>query len=108
MVREPAGPSNVADLSATPHDVLINTTAVGLRSDESPVQAEAIDANAVVMDAVYDPPETALLRDAAARGARTVPGKWMLVYQAAQQFELWTGRQAPIEVMADAFDRAGE
>ncbi len=79
-----------------------------MRSNASPVPAEAIGADAVVMDAVYDPPETALLRDAAARGARTVSGKWMLVYQAAQQFELWTGRPAPIEVMAEAFDRAGE
>ncbi len=99
---------SLTDLSATPHDVLVNTTSVGLRSDESPVLAEAIDADAVVMDAVYDPTETALLRDAAARGARTVSGKWMLVYQAAQQFELWTGHPAPIEVMAEAFDRAGE
>ena len=97
---------SLADLSDTPHDVLVNTTAVGLRSSESPVLAQAIDAGAVVMDAVYDPPRTQLLRDAAARGARTVGGKWMLVYQAAQQLELWTGRPAPVEIMAEAFDRA--
>ena len=59
------------------------------------------------MDAVYDPPETRLLRDARARGARAVGGKWMLVYQAAEQTALWTGRKAPVEAMADAFDRAG-
>ncbi len=34
-------------------------------------------------------------------------GKWMLVYQAAEQVALWTGRKAPVEAMADAFDRAG-
>jgi len=61
-----------------------------------------------VMDAVYDPEETRLLREARARGARTVAGKWMLVYQAAEQFEEWTGREAPLDVMARAFDEAGE
>ena len=49
----------------------------------------------------------AMLRDAEAAGARTVGGKWMLVYQAAEQLETWTGRTAPVEVMAAAFDRAG-
>jgi shikimate dehydrogenase len=97
---------SLAELADTPHDVLVNTTAVGLRSDASPVDAQAIEAGAVVMDAVYDPPQTALLRDAAARGARTIIGKWMLVYQAAQQLERWTGRPAPIEIMAKAFDRS--
>jgi shikimate 5-dehydrogenase len=60
------------------------------------------------MDAVYDPEETRLLCDARARGATVVPGKWMLVYQAAEQFEAWTGVEAPTEVMARAFDRAGQ
>ena len=100
------GAGSLADLSDTPHDVLVNTTPVGLRSDESPVLSQAIEAGSVVMDAVYDPPQTALLRDAAARDARTVPGKWMLVYQAGQQLEQWTGRPAPIDVMAKAFDQA--
>ncbi len=95
------------ELSSTPHDVLVNTTSVGLRGDASPVDAAAISPEAVVMDAVYDPEQTRLLRDAAARGARTVTGKWMLVHQAAEQIALWTGRRAPLEVMAEAFDAAG-
>jgi shikimate dehydrogenase len=94
-------------LASTPHDVLVNTTTVGLRGDASPVDAAAISADAVVMDAVYDPEQTRLLRDAAARGARTVTGKWMLVHQAAEQIALWTGRRAPLEVMAEAFDAEG-
>jgi shikimate dehydrogenase len=57
-----------------------------------------------VLDAVYDPLETRLLREAAASGARTVSGKWWLVHQAAAQLERWTGRAAPIDVMAAAFD----
>jgi len=59
------------------------------------------------MDAVYDPETTTLLAHARSKGARTIGGKWMLVYQAAAQFEAWTGRDAPIEVLADAFDEAG-
>jgi shikimate dehydrogenase len=97
-----AGP--LSALPGTPHDVLVNTTSVGLRSDESPVDAGAISAEATVLDAVYDPRETRLLRDAAARGAHTVQGKWMLVHQAAAQLERWTGKKAPVEVMAKAFD----
>jgi shikimate dehydrogenase len=102
---EAAGP--LSRLAATPHEVLVNTTSVGLRSDASPVDAAAIDGGAIVMDAVYDPEQTRLLRDAEARGARGVSGKWMLVYQAAEQLTLWSGREAPIDVMAEAFDAVG-
>ncbi len=101
-----AGPLEA--LAEHPHDLLINTTSVGLRSDESPVDAGWLRRDSVVMDAVYDPEITRLLRDARAAGARIVPGKWMLVYQAAAQLELWTEREAPVDVMAAAFDAAGE
>jgi shikimate 5-dehydrogenase len=57
---------------------------------------------------VYDPARTRLLRDADAQGARGIAGKWWLVHQAAEQLAAWTGREAPIETMANAFDRAGE
>ncbi len=97
----------LAELSRTPHDVLVNATSVGLGSDTSPVDAAWICEGAAVMDAVYEPERTRLLRDAAARGARSIGGKWMLVYQAAEQLRLWSGREAPIEVMARAFDDAG-
>ena len=98
---EGAGP--LADLARTPHDVLVNTTSVGLGRDESPVEASAIAAGSVVMDAVYEPEVTRLLRDADARGARCLSGRWMLIHQAAEQLRIWTGREAPIEVMAEAF-----
>jgi len=100
------GAGSLADLARTPHEILVNTTSVGLREDASPVAADAIAKDAVVLDAVYDPAETRLLRDARSRGARTVAGKWMLVYQAAAQFEAWTGLEAPVEEMARAFDGA--
>lgn len=95
------------DIGALPFDVLVNTTSVGLRRDASPVPPDAIPKGALVMDAVYEPQQTRLLRDAAARGARALSGKWMLVLQAAEQLRLWTGREAPVDVMAAAFDRAG-
>ncbi len=97
-----AGP--LESLSGTPHDILVNTTSVGLQSNESPVPADALRKNSIVMDAVYTPPETRLLREAKQAGARTISGKWMLVHQAALQLTLWSDREAPIEVMANAFD----
>lgn len=102
-----AGAGALADLAGLRCDVLVNATPVGLQSDASPVAADLIPRGAAVLDAVYDPPVTRLLRDAVARGARPVGGKWMLVHQAAEQVRLWTGREPPIEILAEAFDRAG-
>ena len=93
-------------LAALEWDVLVNTTSVGLRSDASPVPAAALRHGGVVFDAVYEPAETRLLRDARACGARVVAGKWMLVEQALEQIRIWSGKLAPREVLADAFDAA--
>ena len=71
----------------------------------NPIDPSWIRAGSVVMDAVYEPLETRLLRDAASSGARTISGKWMLVHQAAEQLRTWTGLDAPVDVMAEAFDR---
>jgi shikimate dehydrogenase len=102
-----AGAGPLEALADLEHEVLVNTTSVGLGSDESPVDARALRSDSVVLDAVYEPEDTRLLRDARARGARTVPGKWMLVYQAAEQLRLFCGKPPPIETMARAFDLAG-
>jgi shikimate dehydrogenase len=101
------GAGGLDELPDLDHQILVNTTSVGLRSDDSPVPASALRPGSVVMDAVYDPEETRLLRDARERGAKPLGGKWMLVHQAAAQLELWSGREAPIDVMASAFDQAG-
>jgi len=87
-------------------NVLVNTTSVGLREDAAPVTVGTPRRGSVVLDAVYEPAETRLLREAAAAGARTIGGKWMLVEQAAVQIELWTGQKAPRDVLAAAFDAA--
>jgi shikimate dehydrogenase len=96
----------LGELARLAYDVLVNATSVGLGCDESPVPAEALRPGVLVMDTVYEPERTRLLRDAQKRGARILGGKWMLVHQAAEQLRLWTGREAPLEVMAAAFDAA--
>ncbi|MFC6836407.1 shikimate dehydrogenase [Halomarina ordinaria] len=94
-------PDVVADAA-----VLVNATSVGMEEDRSPVPASALHADLAVLDAVYAPLETRLLREAAAAGATTVDGGWMLLYQGVAAFERWTGRDAPVTAMNDAL-RAG-
>jgi len=98
---------SLRELERLPYDVLVNTTSVGMRTDESPVPATHLRPGSVVLDAVYDPAETRLLRAAAERGARPVGGKWMLVEQALEQIRLWTGKEVPAQVLERAFDAAG-
>jgi len=83
-------------------DLLVNATSVGMEEDASPVPAEYLHGDLAVMDAVYAPIETRLLRDAAAAGADTVDGAWMLLFQGVEAFERWTGHEAPVEAMNEA------
>ena len=87
-------------------DVLVNATSVGMESDETPLPKAALHDGLAVLDAVYAPIETRLLREAASVGARTVDGAWMLLFQGVEAFEVWTGRSAPIEVMNTALRSA--
>ncbi|HEY8477552.1 MAG TPA: shikimate dehydrogenase [Chloroflexota bacterium] len=80
-------------------DVLVNATSVGLHGDESPLSDDLIPSSALVVDIVYNPPRTRLLRAAEAKGARVLGGLPMLVYQAAGAFRLWTGLDAPVDRM---------
>ena len=81
--------------------MLINTTSVGMSPNvkETPAPASVLRKDMVVFDAVYNPPETRLIREAKAAGCRTITGIAWFVNQAAAQFELWTGKPAPREVM---------
>ena len=87
-------------------DLLVNATSVGMESDRSPVPADALHADLAILDAVYSPLETRLLRDARAVGATTVDGAWMLLYQGVEAFERWTGESAPVEEMNAALRSA--
>jgi shikimate dehydrogenase len=113
-----AGAGGLDDLRELAPTLLVNTTSVGLNDEDvSPVPAEAIAEGTVVLDAVYAPERTRLLRDTESRGGRPVGGKWMLVYQAVEQLRLWTALlpsppdeqalQDVVDVMANAFDQAG-
>ncbi len=86
-------------------DVLVNATSVGMESEETPISTDALHADLAVMDAVYSPVETRLLREASACGATTIDGAWMLLFQGVAAFELWTGRNAPVERMDAALRR---
>ncbi len=103
-------PATAHGLDALPElvsraDVLVNATSVGMDTDETPVSADALHADLAVMDAVYSPLETRLLREASARGATTIDGAWMLLFQGVAAFELWTDRNAPVERMDAALRR---
>ena len=82
-------------------DLLINATSVGMSPgiDESPLPTDALDYR-YVFDMVYNPLETRLIREAR-RGSVVISGVEMFVAQAARQFELWTGHQAPAELMRE-------
>ncbi len=82
-------------------DVVINATSVGMAplEDLTVVDPARLRPDQVVYDIVYNPLETRLLREARARGCRVVPGYEMLLLQGVTQFELWTGRPAPVDLM---------
>ncbi|MFB6110988.1 MAG: shikimate dehydrogenase [Halobacteriaceae archaeon] len=83
-------------------DILVQATTVGMHEDASPVPAEALHEDLAVLDAVYEPLETRLLRDAAAAGATTIDGAWMLLFQGVVAFEHWLDQPAPVAAMNDA------
>ena len=86
------------------YDILINTTPIGMHpdTDATPLAISLLSKEMVVMDIVYNPLHTRLLKDAAARGCRIINGVDMFVFQGAHQFELWTGQKAPVGVMQNA------
>lgn len=89
-------------------DVLLNATSVGMVPDmeNSPVPGNILPNFSVVMDIVYAPLRTRLLREAEASGCQVVDGLKMLLYQGAAQFKLWTEQDPPLEVMrAILYDR---
>jgi shikimate dehydrogenase len=82
-------------------DIVIHCSPVGMhpKTEESLVPKHLLRAEQVVFDIVYNPGKTRLLKDAEAAGCTIVPGLEMFVNQAVVQFELWTGENAPVEVM---------
>lgn len=89
-------------------DIVVNATSIGLWPDESrpEIDYSSLDGVATVCDVIPNPPDTGFLQAAAAHGARTVNGLGMLVHQAGMAFEMWTGQDAPLEVMREALSSA--
>ena len=94
------------------HDVdahiLINGTPLGMHPnvDQTPYDKRRIISTMVVFDTVYNPESTLLIKDAKAAGAKVVTGVEMFVRQAAYQFKLFTGQEAPLQLMRDTLKRA--
>jgi shikimate dehydrogenase len=83
-------------------DVLINTTTIGMNAEKSLVDPNLLNPSIVVMDIIYNPIKTNLIKDAESKGCKTIKGVGMLVHQGAESFKIWTGYDAPIEVMKEA------
>jgi shikimate dehydrogenase len=87
-------------------DIIINTTPVGMWPDTEglPLSLQEFPALAGVLDVVYRPSETRLIREAAARGIPRAGGLWMLVSQARRAHELFTGQIVPDSLAEDVYN----
>src|ERR1035437_2777324 len=95
-----------AELSKT--KVLVNATSIGMLPGETPIPGELLPPDLFVIDLIYNPPVTQLLKDAASARCTTLGGELLLLQQGARAFELWTGKPAPVEVMQAELDRTRE
>lgn len=89
-------------------DVVVNATSIGLFpnvTDKPDIAYDTITASMTVCDVIPNPPRTPFLQAATRRGAQTLDGLGMLVYQGAIGFTMWTGQDAPVKVMYQALQR---
>ena len=88
----------------------IGCTSLGMKHSpqepDTPLGAEYFSQGSLAYDLVYNPLETPFLREAKRAGARTMGGLTMLVHQGVAGFKLWTGRDAPADVMMKAAESA--
>jgi 3-dehydroquinate dehydratase/shikimate dehydrogenase len=89
--------------------LVVNATPLGTRGpdeDETPATSSQLQGARLAYDLVYNPPSTRFMREAMEAGCETIGGLAMLVAQAAEQFRLWSGEDAPQDVMREAAERA--
>lgn len=100
--------SGLEQIDTLQGDILINATSVGMapNSHSTLVEAHSLRGYEVVMDIVYSPLKTRLLTEAESAGCTIVNGLEMLLYQGVEQFELWAGISAPVNVMRSALLKA--
>jgi shikimate dehydrogenase len=91
----------LSEIKRLPYHIVVNATSAGMtpHDDGVPVNTDFLESGMVVMDMVYNPLKTRFLVQAAKIGCTTVDGVAMFVNQGAVQFELWTGRKAPVDMM---------
>ena len=96
------------EISGAKGGLLVQTTSVGMYPDidQYPVPEHTLEQGMVVMDIVYVPAETRLLKSAKNRGCVTISGVDMLIHQGAEQFRLWTGIDPPVPFMSNALKEA--
>jgi len=89
-------------------DLLIQATPVGMypHEDQCIISRDVLKEGMVVMDIIYNPLETRLLRMAKASGCLAIDGLGMFIHQGAEQFRLWTGLEAPLSAMARVVEKA--
>jgi shikimate dehydrogenase len=89
-------------------DLLIQATPVGMypHLDQCIVPEKVLDKDTIVMDVIYSPLETRLVKMAKARGCTTINGLDMFIYQGAEQFRLWTGVSPPLQLMNRIVEKA--
>lgn len=92
------------------YHLLVNGTSVGMKhtamEEASPVRLDRLVPGALVYDLIYNPEETVLLKQAKEAGSQTLGGLPMLVFQGVEAFELWFGREAPVDAMFRAAQEA--
>lgn len=97
--------TSLEELKIQNSDLLVNATPIGMKeTDPCVLEESVIHKNMLVYDLIYNPKETKLLKIAKQKGARTSNGLGMLLYQGARAFNLWTGEEAPVEIMRQALN----
>jgi shikimate dehydrogenase len=91
----------LASLGTADADVLVNATPAGMSPlvDETPVDQRHLTRFRWVVETIYNPLETRLLREAKAAGCEVITGLPMFVCQGAEQIRIWTGLEPPVELM---------
>ncbi len=91
---------NTVEVLLKEADIIVNTTSVGMKEgDPYLFDYSKIPEGITVVDIIYNPPETPLLKAAKEKGCKVINGLGMLVHQGAAAFEIWTGKRAPISKM---------
>lgn len=97
-----SGLQNLSEFDWDSVDLIIHTTSVGLKNDQSLISKEFLQRHHLVYDVVYKKEGTRLIRDATEAGCRVLSGLSMLLFQGAESFKIWFEVEPPLEIMRQA------